>query len=92
MSMRILVRSSCFGGPICRLPGCQHLLYEAHRCGRGGQAGEAQGGQFNTFKVNGVSIQEAVSKWWNAPTTAPAMNYEPCMYKTTSPHKCNPTC
>ena len=53
---------------------------------------EAQGGQFNTFKVNGVSIQEAVSKWWNAPTTAPAMNYEPCMYKTTSPHKCNPTC
>ena len=53
---------------------------------------EAQGGQFNTFKVNGVSIQEAVSKWWNAPTTAPAMNYEPCMYKTTTPHQCNPTC
>jgi len=53
---------------------------------------EAQGGQFNTFEVNGVSMQQAVSKWWKSAGTAPPLNYAPCMYKTTSPHKCNPTC
>jgi len=55
---------------------------------------EAQSNDFFTFKVNGVSMQEAVSKWWNAPVTDPAAKhtYAPCQYKTTSPHKCNPTC
>ena len=42
----------------------------------------------------GVSMQQAVSKWWNAPVTDPAAShtYSPCHYKMTSPHKCNPTC
>lgn len=55
---------------------------------------EAQSGEFFRFRVNGVSMQEAVSKWWDAPVTDPAAShtYSPCQYKTTSPHMCNPTC
>jgi hypothetical protein len=54
---------------------------------------EAQSGAFNTFKVNGVSIQQAVSKWWAGDGDDAAQNYEPCQYHTDStPHKCNPTC
>ena len=56
---------------------------------------EAQGDAFFTFAVNGVTMQSAVSKWWNSDGTDPAAehSYESCKYKTTtSPHKCNPTC
>lgn len=49
---------------------------------------------YSQFKVNGVSIQQAVSKWWAGDGTAPASenSYDSCEYKTTAPHKCNPTC
>lgn len=53
---------------------------------------EAQGGQFNSITVNGVSMQQAVSTWWNEPANTPAQNYQACQYAVTSPHKCNPTC
>lgn len=55
---------------------------------------EAQGESFFTFAVNGVTMQQAVSKWWNSDGTEPASqhSYTPCQYKSTSPHKCNPTC
>lgn len=57
---------------------------------------EAQSGAWNTFKVNGVSMQQACSKWWNGATSDPAASntYTPCLYKTgsTGPRACNPTC
>jgi STAM-binding protein len=57
---------------------------------------EAQGNAFFTFQVNGVSMQQAVSKWWNSDGTDPASahSYTPCMYKdgAAGPRKCNPTC
>jgi len=55
---------------------------------------EAQSSAWNKFTVNGKTIQQAVSAWWNGPADAPASDntYKPCLYKTTSPHKCNPTC
>jgi hypothetical protein len=57
---------------------------------------EAQSGAWNSFKVNGVSMQQAVSGWWNSDGTDPASkhSYTPCSYKdgATGPRKCNPTC
>eukprot|EP00040_Diaphanoeca_grandis_P012350 m.62645 g.62645 ORF g.62645 m.62645 type:complete len:433 (-) comp23183_c0_seq1:69-1367(-) len=55
---------------------------------------EAQSGAWNKFTVDGKTIQQAVSQWWNGPDMAPAApnSYSPCLYKTTSPHMCNPTC
>ena len=55
---------------------------------------EAQSGAWNTFTVNGMTIQQAFGKWWNAPAGAPAAphTFQPCTLNTGSPHKCNPTC
>ena len=47
------------------------------------------------FAVDGVTIQQAVGKWWDAPEGDPAAKhtYKPCEYKTgTGRHECNPTC
>eukprot|EP01064_Diplonema_japonicum_P028022 TRINITY_DN421_c1_g1_i4.p1 TRINITY_DN421_c1_g1~~TRINITY_DN421_c1_g1_i4.p1 ORF type:complete len:449 (+),score=126.40 TRINITY_DN421_c1_g1_i4:34-1380(+) len=53
--------------------------------------------QWMTFKVRGVTIRDAFSKWWHQhSSTSPAApnNYVPCEYKTgsTGPRDCNPTC
>lgn len=55
---------------------------------------EAQGDTFNTFKINGVSMQQALGKWWASPITTPANdnNYVPCFYNDLVPRQCNPTC
>ena len=55
---------------------------------------EAQSSAWNSFKVNGVSMQEAMSAWWHSDGTDPASkhSYVPCHYKSTTPRKCNPTC
>eukprot|EP01060_Flectonema_neradi_P023432 TRINITY_DN3168_c1_g1_i1.p1 TRINITY_DN3168_c1_g1~~TRINITY_DN3168_c1_g1_i1.p1 ORF type:complete len:419 (+),score=77.28 TRINITY_DN3168_c1_g1_i1:53-1309(+) len=49
-----------------------------------------------TFAVNGVTMQQAVSKWWTGPITAPASTnvYSPCHLKTGDnvTRTCNPTC
>lgn len=49
---------------------------------------------FTTFAVGGVTMQEAVTKWWGGDGTEPAAGntYSSCRYNTSSPHKCNPTC
>ena len=49
---------------------------------------------YTTFAVGGVTIQQAVSKWWasSLDTPAPANSYQACTYSTKSPYKCNPTC
>lgn len=55
---------------------------------------EALGAAWNTIKVNGLTIQQAFSKWWhNEPEAASAHTYSSCLYHTaTSPHECNPSC
>jgi len=56
---------------------------------------EALGDQWNTIKVNGVSIQQAFSKWWHTttPEESSAHSYESCLYHAdSSPHQCNPSC
>lgn len=72
----------------------------ATRVGNGGFATschthcEAQGGDYNVFAINGVTIQQAVTAWWSAAGAQPAAaNWHwDCEYSTSSPHGCNPTC
>eukprot|EP00045_Choanoeca_perplexa_P001990 m.22552 g.22552 ORF g.22552 m.22552 type:complete len:416 (-) comp11266_c0_seq1:74-1321(-) len=53
----------------------------------------AQSSAYNEFKINGVSMQEAVLKWWQSDTEPAASHtYTPCTYGTTAPYRCNPTC
>lgn len=51
---------------------------------------------FTKFAVDGVTMQHAVSKWWNSNGNDPSSmhTYRPCSYKTNplTPHTCNPTC
>jgi hypothetical protein len=47
---------------------------------------------YNTFAIGGVTMQQAVSKWW-ASNAAQAQWAWPCYYSaTTTPRQCNPTC
>ena len=50
--------------------------------------------EYTRFAVGGVTMQQAVSKWWNGGGSEPAASnsYHSCSYKTSSPHACNPTC
>eukprot|EP00730_Choanoeca_flexa_P004570 TRINITY_DN11735_c1_g9_i1.p1 TRINITY_DN11735_c1_g9~~TRINITY_DN11735_c1_g9_i1.p1 ORF type:complete len:438 (+),score=79.87 TRINITY_DN11735_c1_g9_i1:69-1316(+) len=53
----------------------------------------AQSSAYNTFKVNGVSMQEAVLKWWQSEDDAAENHtYTPCEYNHSEPYRCNPTC
>lgn len=49
---------------------------------------------FTTYKINNVTMQQALSKWWNSDdsTPAPQNRYSPCIYNLTPPYECNPTC
>ena len=53
---------------------------------------------FKTFAVDGVSMQDAVDSWWDAPTHEPASThtYFPCLYHTNLTawgiRQCNPSC
>jgi hypothetical protein len=38
------------------------------------------------------TMQQALSEWWHAAPTAPAVHYLPCELKDTAPHGCNPSC
>eukprot|EP00930_Biecheleria_cincta_P077171 TRINITY_DN64444_c0_g1_i1.p1 TRINITY_DN64444_c0_g1~~TRINITY_DN64444_c0_g1_i1.p1 ORF type:complete len:459 (+),score=81.44 TRINITY_DN64444_c0_g1_i1:63-1439(+) len=54
---------------------------------------EAQSPQWNTFKIGGVSMQEAVSIWWRSKNeSASKHSYTPCFYYESTPHACNPSC
>lgn len=54
---------------------------------------EAQNAAWNTFAINGVTIQQAFSKWWNS-VDEPAANhnYKPCQFNTSPARQCNPSC
>ena len=50
---------------------------------------------WTTFTVNGLTMQQAFSKWWRSSGDEPsaAHSYEACRYNEDStPRKCNPTC
>lgn len=47
---------------------------------------------FNTVQVSNMTMQAAVSAWWNSATTAPAQNFLPCRWKGPGEKECNPTC
>jgi len=50
---------------------------------------------WNTFAVDGVTMRQAVSKWWHSNLSEPAdlHTYRPCAYHTAGQtRRCNPTC
>ena len=51
---------------------------------------------WSSVAINGVTMQQAVSKWWAGAADAPAASntYLPCTYNggDTKPRRCNPTC
>lgn len=55
---------------------------------------EQTSAMFDGYAIGGVSMQEALSRWWLADGTEPAAKhkYMPCTLSMTSPHQCNPTC
>jgi hypothetical protein len=54
----------------------------------------AQGGRWNQINQSGMTIQEAQSRWWNAPDGAPASVHWhlPCTLNSAAPGQCNPSC
>jgi len=57
---------------------------------------------FNNYTIAGVSMREALGRWWNAEGNASAfgggfkdkgkMWHLPCTLHTAEPHQCNPSC
>ena len=55
---------------------------------------EAQDNAWNAFAIGGVTMQQAVSRWWHDAPGAPAAphTHRPCVYRASSNYTCNPTC
>ena len=51
-------------------------------------------GGWGNFKIDGVAMGEAAWAWWTSDGTDAASKhtYTPCRYRSTSPHRCNPSC
>lgn len=49
---------------------------------------------FTRYKIRGVTLRDALSKWWASTGKEPSANhwYLPCELNTAKPHQCNPTC
>eukprot|EP00039_Didymoeca_costata_P021555 m.2485 g.2485 ORF g.2485 m.2485 type:complete len:427 (+) comp2528_c0_seq2:42-1322(+) len=74
--------------PTFAKPGNGAFLHSCHtHC-------EALSGPWSLFKINNVTMKEAVHAWWLSDGSDPSSKHTflPCTYKTTSPHQCNPTC
>jgi hypothetical protein len=54
----------------------------------------AQGGSWNTIVQQGVTMQQAVTTWWEAPDGANAQDHWhlPCTLNSKAPGQCNPSC
>ena len=54
----------------------------------------AQGASWNTISQHNVTMQQAVSAWWDADDGAPASDHWhlPCTLHAAPPGECNPTC
>ncbi|KAH3757450.1 hypothetical protein Pelo_10776 [Pelomyxa schiedti] len=49
---------------------------------------------WTSLSIDGVTLQQAVSKWWHSSKDTPASDntYKPCLYTEDPPVECNPTC
>mmetsp|Transcript_7938 Transcript_7938/g.12880 ORF Transcript_7938/g.12880 Transcript_7938/m.12880 type:complete len:126 (-) Transcript_7938:133-510(-) len=49
---------------------------------------------FAQITIDGVSMNDAVKQWWNAPVDADPSEYTylPCSLSDDTPHQCNPSC
>ena len=49
---------------------------------------------FDDYTIRGVTMQAALSHWWNSDVSDPAAKhwYLPCQLSEKAPHQCNPTC
>jgi len=55
---------------------------------------EFQSSLYNSININGVSMMQAVNKWWTSPVSTPSaeLTHIDCTWTSSSPHLCNPTC
>lgn len=54
---------------------------------------EAQSAAWNKFSINGVTMQQAFSKWWNSDNEpAESHTYAACTYHTSPVAQCSPSC
>ena len=51
-----------------------------------------QSSMFDGYTIGGVTMQQALARWWAAPATAPSAWQLPCTLTAAPPHQCNPTC
>eukprot|EP01052_Picozoa_sp_SAG31_P010454 SAG31_NODE_573_length_13971_cov_5.931949_6_plen_69_part_00 len=57
------------------------------------------GGDWQRIVINGTSMQQALTDWWNDENVVEATGgpggkhwHSPCMVMTNAPHQCNPSC
>ena len=55
---------------------------------------EQRRGPYDGYRIDGVSMREAISSWWLSDGTEPAAKhiYRPCELSLQPPHYCNPSC
>ena len=65
-----------------------------HSCHSGGYWVSADGpkGEWNMISVGNVTMQQAVSAWWDKPTSAPSTFIADCFWTDNAPFICNPVC
>ena len=53
-----------------------------------------QSSAFTSIQINGTTMQQAVSTWWQGSTASPAAkhSYLDCEYQTSPEKQCNPSC
>ena len=66
-----------------------------HSCHSGGfwvSGTPGEPGQWQLIAVGNLTMQQAVSDWWAAPRTAASVLTKDCLWKTSKPFICNPSC
>ena len=77
-----------------------HTSPAFHKAGSGGFIESCvehclgMGGGWNVATINNVTMQQALTAWWDAPDGAPAVGHWhlPCAIRSSSPGQCNPSC
>ena len=65
-----------------------------HSCHSGGYWVSADGpkGEWNMISVDNVTLQQAVSTWWEGSRTATSTMFKDCYWSSATPFICNPVC
>ena len=50
------------------------------------------GGDWQRIEINGTSMQQAVTDWWDQTEGQEGQWLLPCEVTTAPPHQCNPSC